>query len=156
MIRYVYIVQRWPHPFILQLPYFSFTVRTFAVCCLSKHQVQWTLEQHRFELHGSASIRAVFFNKQPSGSLRFLFTCRFRSKAVFSIRGWERTDVEGRPTVPGSLPFYMRDSASLEFVMTLKGRENLITECPGMSVWIRPSSAATRLKTVLTAFKTET
>lgn len=49
----------------LQFPCFSFTVRTLAVCCLSKRQVQWTLEQHRFELHGSASIHVVFSINSP-------------------------------------------------------------------------------------------
>lgn len=54
--------------------------------------------------------------------------------------------------------FSLMPSLSAHIVMTLKGRENLITECPGMSVWIRPRrlKTATRLKTVLTAFKTET
>lgn len=101
----------------LQLPCFSFALRTFAVYCLSKRQVHWTLEQHIFELHGSASIRAVFFNKQPSGSLGFPYTCRFNWLQVKSsiFNPWLRTHRCGGPTMPGSLPFYMRDSVSLGF-----------------------------------------
>lgn len=47
-----------------------FTVSLFFfygenICSVSKRQVQWTLEQHRFELHGSASIHAVFSINSP-------------------------------------------------------------------------------------------
>lgn len=41
-------------------------------------------------------------------------------------------------------------------ICSAKGRENLVTEFSEMSLWILPSSVATRLKVVLAAFRTET